>query len=131
MARKDFLVKDSDLKLAKLERTLDSLRRQLDERKAENAKLADDIHGLKRDVTGIESVRQSRYEARGIAGNPAQSAMKNMKKVVVRRQLVDLARTQAEELDFLRQELDRMRQKTFPSFVRASKTRTAVNADER
>lgn len=44
--------------------------------------------------------------------------MQKMKKVVQRRHLVDIARTQAEEIDYLRQELDRMRQRTFPSFVK-------------
>ena len=130
-ARKEFLIKDSDTQLSKLQRGIDNLRRQLEDRLSENSRLEDQIHGLKKEVVARESVRQSRNEARGVAGDPAQTAMKSMKKVVVRRQLVDLARTQAEELDFLRQELDRMRQKTFPSFVRAAKTRAGINADER
>ena len=44
-----------------------------------------------------------------------------MKKVVARRQLVDTARAQAEEVDYLRSELDKMRQRTFPSFAKAKK----------
>ena len=46
-----------------------------------------------------------------------------MKKVTGRRQLVDVAKSQADEIDSLRQELDRLRQKTFPSFIRATKSR--------
>ncbi len=46
------------------------------------------------------------------------ASMEKMKKVVNRRKLVDMARAQAEEIDYLRQELDRMRQRTFPSFVK-------------
>ena len=53
-----------------------------------------------------------------------------MKKIVLRRHLVDTARAQAEEIDFLRQELDKIRQKTFPSFIRAVKKRIP-NPDER
>jgi hypothetical protein len=41
-----------------------------------------------------------------------------MKKIMNRRRMVDIARAQAEEIDYLRQELDRMRQRTFPSFVK-------------
>ena len=37
--------------------------------------------------------------------------------------MLDSARSQAEEADFLRQELDRLRQRTFPSFVKAAKDR--------
>jgi hypothetical protein len=43
---------------------------------------------------------------------------------------VDVARAQAEEIDYLRQELDKMRQRTFPSFVRATKKRiNSIAAD--
>eukprot|EP01041_Mallomonas_annulata_P002914 gene2914-5721_t len=129
--RKEFLIKDSENKLTKLQRTVDGLRRQLEDRRMENESLDEQIHGLKREVAARESVRQSRNDARGTVGDPAQTAMTRMKRVVVRRQLVDLARTQAEEIDFLRQELDRMRQKTFPSFVRAARSRLSINADER
>ena len=125
------MTKDSDGKLAKLQKTISNLQQQLDDRRMENENLNDQIYGLKREVAARESVRQSRNDARGTVGDPAQSAMKRVKRVVVRRQLVDLARTQAEEIDFLRQELDKMRQKTFPSFVRATKSRLAINPDEK
>ena len=35
----------------------------------------------------------------------------------MRRKLIDLARAQTDEIEFLRQELDRLRQRTFPSFA--------------
>jgi hypothetical protein len=56
--------------------------------------------------------------------------MKRMQKVVMKRQLIDATRAHAEELDLLRQELDKIRQKTFPSFVRAARQRTFANPDE-
>lgn len=43
-----------------------------------------------------------------------------MKSVVTRRKLIDLARSQTDEIEFLRQELYRIRQRTFPSFAHAS-----------
>ena len=127
--RKDFLIKDSEAKLGKLNKVIEGLKLQLDDRNLENANLEEQIRTLKKEVTARESVRQSRIEARGETANPGLSAAKKMKKIVQRRQLVDLARTQAEEVDLLRQELDRMRQKTFPSFIRAATSR--VGADER
>jgi len=53
-----------------------------------------------------------------------------MKKVTMRRRLVDLARVQTEEIDFLRGELDRLRQRTFPSFAHAAKHRLQLPPDE-
>jgi len=131
ITRKDFLAKDSEEKLAKFQKVLDGLKRQLEDRIMENESLEEQIVGLKKEVAARESVRQSRNDARGTEGDPVQTTMKKMKKVVIRRQLVDLARTQAEEIDFLRQELDKMRQKTFPSFVKATRARVKANADEK
>jgi len=51
------------------------------------------------------------------------AAALKMKKIMARRHLLDSAKAQAEEADFLRQELDRMRQRTFPSFVKTTKSR--------
>ena len=103
---------------------------QNDERKEENSKLQSKILDLRRQVEEREKVKNSRKESQGLQGDPAASAMLKMKKVVARRQLVDTARAQAEEIDFLRQELDKFRQKTFPSFLRATRTRLAPNPDE-
>jgi WD40 repeat protein len=58
-------------------------------------------------------------------------ADQKMKKIVKRRKLVDTARIQAEEIDYLKQELDKLRQKTFPSFVKATRNRLVYNPDER
>jgi hypothetical protein len=38
-----------------------------------------------------------------------------------RRKLQDIGRAQAEEIAFLREELDRLRQRTFPSFQRVTR----------
>ena len=116
--RKDFLAKNSDAKLANIKKTLDNLKHQFDERAAECAGLEDKITRLKVQVASSKSVKQSRDDSRGGVGDSLGLATAKMKKVVARRRLVDTARTQAEEIDFLRQELDKMRQRTFPSFIR-------------
>ena len=96
----------------------DGLNRQLEERYQERATLSETISTLRLSVASSRSVKQSRDDARGGVGQDAHAVTLKMKKVVGRRRLVDTARAQAEEIDFLRQELDRMRQRTFPSFVR-------------
>ena len=99
------------------------MQRSIDARNAENTALQGTITDLTKQVQVRQQVQTSRDEARGPAGDPAVMAMRKMKRVVARRHLVDTARVQAEELDFLRHELDKVRQRTFPSFVRAAKTR--------
>jgi hypothetical protein len=103
----------------------------LDDRQQECAALEDKIGSLRGQVNLSRSVKQSRDEARGgTGGDPISMAATKMKKVVARRHMVDTARAQAEEIDYLRQELDKMRQRTFPSFVKATRKRlTAVNGD--
>ena len=73
------------------------------------------------DVAERQSVQKSRDAARGATGDAHATATAKMKKVVARRQLVDTARAQAEEIDYLRAELDKMRQRTFPSFTKTGK----------
>ena len=67
------------------------------------------------------AVRASIHRARASGGDgvadPNAAGRARMKAVVTRRKLLDLARAQTDEVEFLRQELDRLRQKTFPSFA--------------
>lgn len=127
--RKDFMQKDADLKLTKLRRLKESMRKQLSERTDEISSLERKVSDLKAQVAARRSVQQSKTEARN-AGDIANETALKMKKIMARRHLVDTAKAQAEEIDFLRQELDKVRQKTFPSFIRAVKKRLP-NPDER
>ena len=124
--RKEFLQKDADEKIRKLRKANEALRRLVKGRSDESVALQDKILKLRGEVDARQSVLKSRDDARGTTGNPIASAQLKMKKVIAKKQLVGLARSQAEEIDFLRQELDRMRQRTFPSFVRSVKKRNAL-----
>jgi hypothetical protein len=53
-----------------------------------------------------------------------------MRSITMRRKLIDLARAQTDEIEFLRQELDRLRQRTFPSFAHSSRMLAQGNPDE-
>jgi len=46
------------------------------------------------------------------------AAQGQFKELRLRRQIMDAAKKHTDEIDLLRKELDRLRQKTFPSFVR-------------
>ena len=117
------------MKIQTLGKTNENLVRIIDERHQECGMLQHKVGSLKQEVQACRSVKLSRDEARGVQGDPINVAATKMKKVVGRRHMVDIARAQAEEIDYLRQELDKMHQRTFPSFVKATRKRLAVNAD--
>ena len=119
--RKEFLGKNAETKIRKLRAFNEGLSRNYKEKLAEMDKLSATLRDLQEDVSQRKSVQQSRNDARGVTGDASATATLKMKKVVQRRQLVDTARSQAEEIDYLRQELDKMRQRTFPSFAKVSK----------
>ena len=108
--------------------------RKIRGKQAENDKLQSLAEELRSNV----AIRMSIHRARGASenkggddgggggggddgggGGGAGSAQNNakMKSLVTRRKLVDLARAQTDEIEFLRSELDRLRQRTFPSFA--------------
>jgi len=124
-SRKEFLQKDAEMKLSKLLKSKDSILKQLEERTEETTRLEGKLQGLQTQVSSRKLIKQSRDFAKGGEDNSSaiNLATKKLKSIMSRRQLVDTARAQAEEIDFLRQELDKLRQKTFPSFVRATKKR--------
>lgn len=99
-------------------KTLLVLKRSLQEKENESKRLEDVIAQLHVEVQQSENIKFSKVQASGGEGLASTVALKKMRKVVQRKRLVDLARVQAEEIELLRQELDRMRQKTFPSFVK-------------
>jgi WD40 repeat protein len=119
--RKAFMKKTADEKIGKLSKFNEGMKRNLEDKSEELAKLATDIDDLEVDVSHRMNVKKSRDDARGATGDAVATAAMKMKKVVARRQLVDTARAQAEEIDYLRLELDKMRQRTFPSFSRVKK----------
>ena len=110
--RKDFMQKNSEIKIGKLQKVNDKLSRNLREKTQEMATLHQKIVDLRADGAERQSVQKSRDAARGATGDAHATATAKMKKVVARRQLVDTARAQAEEVDYLRAELDKMRQRT-------------------
>lgn len=119
----------------------------------ENSMLAKKLGELQQNVMQREHIRRLRAptsgqgqgmmaekgEKRKIIGgggkiheNEAEvtAAMGQFKELKLRRQIMDAAKKHTDEIDLLRKELDRLRQKTFPSFVRLHE-RTPGNPDHR
>lgn len=87
--------------------------RQLNEKLQEQKKLEEQQKTIAQRVVQLEAVNRTRVSQEG----KVEQAKNRMKSIVTRRKLIDLARAQTDEIDFLRQELDRIRQRTFPSFA--------------
>lgn len=119
-------------KMQKLEAKINKLSHQTEERTQENDRLSEQIAQLKANVEMRENIHRSRFES-GDGGqeDPAQQAAQRMRTITMRRKLIDLARAQTDEIEFLRQELDRLRQRTFPSFAHSqNRVNRAGNMDE-
>merc|ERR1712060_771942 len=115
-------------------------------RKAENAMLEKKLRELQQNVIQREHIRRLRAPQGGSA-NPASEGQKprivggggrieenesvirlaqtSFREVKTRQTLMDAAKRHTEEIDLLRKELDRLRQKTFPSFVQLHEDRPA------
>lgn len=116
--------------MSKLKRAAGKVNRQVRDRESENTRLGSQMKELESAVTVRESIHRSRAQARGTGASDASNrAAGRMKAITTRRKLIDLARAQTEEIEFLRQELDRLRQATFPSFAHASRLMQG-NVDE-
>lgn len=99
-------VKERKAKLAKLRQTTKELQ-------DENWQLEEDIRELEISVSERKKIYDLKFEHQEGGGN-AERAKFN--EAVARKRLVDIAKAQAEEVEFLREELTRLRQRTFPSF---------------
>lgn len=120
-AQLEYTRKAHAAKVSKMKATNHKLMRQVKEKQEENARLKDQMNELRANVDVRENIRRSRHEGHGADADPAKRAKSRMKTIVMRRKLIDLARAQTDEIEFLRQELDRLRQRTFPSFAHSAK----------
>jgi hypothetical protein len=122
--RKHYLTTEFEKKIKLAKASNDELEQILKERDSKNASLEHQISRLASDVDTRADVRKG-------SGVVDDEAKLRMKRLVARRQLVDRVRIQADQISLLKAELEKLREKTFPSFVKATKTRLALNPDER
>ena len=87
---------------------------RLEEIEKSNVDLIEEIKKLENDVLSKQEIVSIRGKT-SIFDEKKQLIQK-MDSVVTRRKLIDLVKAQSEEIEFLRNELDRLRRRTFPSF---------------
>lgn len=129
-AKMGHLGRNHQTNLLKLDETMTKLQRQLRERVRENDGFAQQLEKLQMQVQIREDILASRKSAALRNAAPSSKAESpQLKAIAVRRKLVDLAKTQTEEIEYLRLELDKMRRRTFPSFVQHMAAREYRAAD--
>merc|ERR1711871_684193 len=129
--RKEYITTDIDSKLNGILNLVEKLTRDIDKKESQNVKLLQNIERIDRDVELRNSVKRSRDLAKGEGTNASNLAMRRMQKVVARCHIIDATKMRMEELDVLRQDLDKIRQRTFPSFIKAARLRNSfTNPDE-
>ena len=115
-------------KVKKLMRLRTKREKEVRQKQNENSRLATHVNELEKNVAVRASIHRARSSGGDGGVDPNAASKARMKAVVTRRKLLDLARAQTDEIEFLRQELDRLRQRTFPSF--ATRRNGQMNPDE-
>ena len=90
------------------------MKKEIDQKTKENEELEVRARQLQNNVEQRKQITQLR--SKGDEEN-SQDPQKKFKQIAAKRHLLDLLEQQTEEIQFLRDELDRHRAKTFPSFA--------------
>eukprot|EP00814_Leptocylindrus_danicus_P009434 CAMPEP_0116040122 /NCGR_PEP_ID=MMETSP0321-20121206/24138_1 /TAXON_ID=163516 /ORGANISM="Leptocylindrus danicus var. danicus, Strain B650" /LENGTH=1741 /DNA_ID=CAMNT_0003519811 /DNA_START=2252 /DNA_END=7480 /DNA_ORIENTATION=- len=106
--------------LRKLEKERQVLGRSIEERMKENGTLREQLQNLHDEVECCEEANPCASEKKD---QPLNKKKGTMKRIQARRKLVDLSRSQNEEIAKLSGELDKLLRKTYPSFSKTHPTR--------
>lgn len=121
-AKLEHLKKQHELNKTKLRRQGKHLNAQLSSKLRENERFQEQLQELRGHVDIRQDIMATRRATAGTtASAQSQGASSKMKSITMRRKLVDLAKQQTEEIEFLHLELDRLRRRTFPSFVQTQR----------
>ncbi|CAK4694164.1 hypothetical protein LEN26_007550 [Aphanomyces euteiches] len=112
-----YLGKSHQVHEVKLNKTTMALKSQLGERLKENEQFKRQLQDLQTHIQIREDIVASRRANASVKSTSGKPKDNKLKAITVRRKLVDLAKAQSEEIEFMRQELDKIRRRTFPSFV--------------
>ena len=94
---------------------LAKLKKLIREKEADNRKLDEHIANLEVSVSERSNIYE--LQTHTATGGIQNAPYDRFKDIVRQRKLLDLAKAQTEEIEFLRDELERLKQRTFPSFA--------------
>lgn len=91
------------------------LKKEINEKRKENSELETRARDLQRNVDQRKQIMELR--SKGKADEGSQDPLKRFKEVATIRKYKEIVDQQKEEIEFLEDELERFRSKTFPSFA--------------
>lgn len=115
----EFYQSSFEAKVKERKGKLQKLRQVTKELQEENWQLEEDIRELEISVSERKKIYDLKFEHQDAGAGKEGRGKFN--EAVARKRLVDIAKAQAEEVEFLREELTRLRQRTFPSFSHLAK----------
>jgi len=114
-------------KVAKLTASMEKVQQKQQHLKEENLQLEERLKELSTNVSMRDTVLLARHgksilhpEEEESKSSKSSSVVVKMKNIVKRRKMVDLAKAQNDEIQFLTQELERLRERNFPKFSNPS-----------
>lgn len=108
------LAENTEKRIKQIKEKEDILKKSIRELSIENDRIEDEIHEMKQQ----SKQRSELFEIKKKVSDQARhDPVGKFKQISGRRQLLDQIKTHAEEIEFLKDELDRLRAKTFPSFA--------------
>jgi hypothetical protein len=110
----EFYQSSFEAKVKERKAKLQKLRTVTKELSEENFQLEEDIRELEISVSERKKIYDLKFEHQ--EGGVGGAERSKFNEAVARKRLVDIAKAQSEEVEFLREELTRLRQRTFPSF---------------
>ena len=111
-------------KIEEKKQAMQKIRRIVKEKESENNNLRNQVVEAKQLVSQREEIHH--LQSTGLDQHRNLKLMQNMR---ITRKLEDVAKAQQEEMQLLKKEIDRLRERTFPSFAVVSK-RVVGNPDE-
>eukprot|EP00294_Goniomonas_avonlea_P007777 CAMPEP_0114562008 /NCGR_PEP_ID=MMETSP0114-20121206/12300_1 /TAXON_ID=31324 /ORGANISM="Goniomonas sp, Strain m" /LENGTH=1687 /DNA_ID=CAMNT_0001747665 /DNA_START=89 /DNA_END=5153 /DNA_ORIENTATION=+ len=104
-----------DIRVDEMKRKLFKIHRSIREKEVENEKLEEYVQDLAVSVAQRDKIMQ----VRASEAETGEEREYRMQELVWRRLVLEEARQQSEDIDILKSEVDRLRQRTFPSFAKS------------
>ncbi|TPX37666.1 hypothetical protein SmJEL517_g00573 [Synchytrium microbalum] len=107
--RAEYSIQNHGHKLSEHRKSMARLQRRIHEKSIENSELDSELERLRERMEETRRIYDAQSDKMAVKADP-------LKEIYSRRRLVDYARSQAADISILREEVERLRLKTYPSF---------------
>ena len=108
------LISNMEKRIKTIEEKKQKLKKEISNKQAESSELETKAYQLQNNVNQRQQIMS--LKSNTMTDGDADPTNK-IREIAIKRKLLDIAKQQTEEIEVLRDELDRLRAKTFPSFA--------------